>query len=394
MAQNNTNDINNGEQEIWVPVPDEPFNKTFMISNMGRIKNINSGNIKNLTYNKSTGYNQVRLDMGKKVKKITYQIHQLVARMFIGPCPENNIVNHKDLNKTNNCVSNLEYLSHSDNRKHYIENQKKINTNNPPVKIIKQDTKVIIDKKDIPGFSKYQVGKDGNIYKKSTGELKAPFGLPDGYNRYSLVPDNIVDNKSVIKKYGHRIVAEAFIPNPNNLPFVNHINANRKDNRVENLEWCTASDNMFHDSKLRQTGKKIQAFNSDGTLYKEYNSIKEAGRDIKIDSTNITKVLSGVRTMAGGYTWKQINNIEEVADKKEDNNDDIVLEDNKEEIKLDIKPTENIVNKTKKIKKIKKVKKSEDIIETKEDNIDNINNEEVKIKKIKKVKKTTPTTST
>ena len=108
MAQNNTNDINNGEQEIWVPVPDEPFNKTFMISNMGRIKNINSGNIKNLTYNKSTGYNQVRLDMGKKVKKITYQIHQLVARMFIGPCPENNIVNHKDLNKTNNCVSNLE----------------------------------------------------------------------------------------------------------------------------------------------------------------------------------------------------------------------------------------------------------------------------------------------
>jgi len=137
--------------------------------------------------------------MGKKVKKITYQIHQLVARMFIGPCPANNIVNHKDLNKTNNSVSNLEYLSQSDNRKHYIENQKKNINNNPPVKIIKQKNKVVIDKKDIPGFSKYQVGKDGNIYKKKTGESKLPFGLPDGYSRYSLVPDTTIDGKDVIK---------------------------------------------------------------------------------------------------------------------------------------------------------------------------------------------------
>jgi len=58
----NIGEVNNPEQEIWVPVPDEPFNKTFMVSNFGRIKNSNTGNIKALVSNGSTGYASVRLD--------------------------------------------------------------------------------------------------------------------------------------------------------------------------------------------------------------------------------------------------------------------------------------------------------------------------------------------
>ena len=108
------------------------------------------------------------------------------------------------------------------------------------------------------------------------------------------------------KFYVHRLVAEAWIPNPKNLPYVNHINANKIDNRVENLEWCTASENMLHDSKLRKTGKRIYAFDSKtGKFHKSYESIKAAGREIGIDSTNITKVISGNRLIAGGYFWKQ-----------------------------------------------------------------------------------------
>ena len=109
--------------------------------------------------------------------------------------------------------------------------------------------------------------------------------------------------------YVHRIVAETFIENPDNLPFVNHKDANRKNNCVENLEWCTAQQNMSHDSKLRKTGKKIQSFTSDGKFVKEYESIKEAGRELKIDSTSITKAVGGKnnRLTAGGFIWKYID---------------------------------------------------------------------------------------
>jgi hypothetical protein len=118
-------------------------------------------------------------------------------------------------------------------------------------------------------------------------------------------------------KYVHRLVAEAWIPNPKNLPYVNHINANKIDNRVENLEWCTASENMLHDSKLRKTGKRIYAFDSKtGKFHKSYESIKAAGREIGIDSTSITKVVSGNRVTAGGYFWKEgeYDNEDEISD--------------------------------------------------------------------------------
>lgn len=60
---------NNKKQERWVPVPDEPYNGTYLISNMGRIKNKNTGQIKTLQTNQG-GFTSVRLDMGKKYKKL------------------------------------------------------------------------------------------------------------------------------------------------------------------------------------------------------------------------------------------------------------------------------------------------------------------------------------
>lgn len=101
--------------------------------------------------------------------------------------------------------------------------------------------------KDIPGFSNYFVTTDGCVYSKNykgyglVQQLK--FGVTHvGYSFVSLFNDN--RKKKTISI--HRLVAQAFVPNPNNYSEVNHRNANKMDNHYLNLEWCTHLQNMQH----------------------------------------------------------------------------------------------------------------------------------------------------
>lgn len=266
---------------------------------MGRIKNKNTGYVKSLTKNDTSGYLSVRLDMGKNVKKKTYDIHRLVAKMFIGECPDGHIVNHKDLNKHNNRISNLEYITYSENTKHYLANR--VKKPKADIMVVKLDDREV---REIKGFSKYVIDRSGNVFIKNTKKLKAHDATNGGYDRELLIPDDTTKHETV-HKYVHRLVAETYIPNPNNLPFVDHINANKKDNRVENLEWCTSNQNMKHDSVMRGTGKRVRCYNAEtGKYIKTYPAIKEAARELNINSTSITGACSEGTYYAGGYLWK------------------------------------------------------------------------------------------
>jgi hypothetical protein len=408
--ENNNN--NNDEQEQWLPVPDEPYNKSYAISNFGRIKNLNTNNIKTLTVNKATGYLAVRLDVGKKVKKITYQIHQLVAKMFIGECPINYNVTHLDRNKNNNRVSNLKYISKQESMNKYFNNKTETQTSNKEIiqsagqnvsQNISQNVEQNINKeskkskevfnpdtmKIISEYPNYLVDNKGNIYVKETMTIRLPVPNPNGYNRVLLS-----DKSKRKNKYVHRLVAETFIPNPDNLPYVNHKDANRKNNSVENLEWCTAQQNMSHDSKLRKTGKKIQAFTTDGKFVKEYESIKEAGRELKIDSTSITKAVSGAnrRTTAGGYIWKYVDADNDESDVTSDDSiDDNIIQnksddsdDDKQKEVIELKPKKKI--KPKKSDKVEESDKSDDQNDDKSD--DQHDEPKISNKLIDKVKST------
>jgi hypothetical protein len=88
---------------------------------------------------------------------------------------------------------------------------------------------------------KYIVYSDGKVFSVKRKHFLKPQKHRDGYIQYNLS----IDNKIVTKQI-HRILAEAFIPNPNNLPQVNHKNLDKTDNRIENLEWCTRRYNQLH----------------------------------------------------------------------------------------------------------------------------------------------------
>lgn len=140
--------------------------------------------------------------------------------------------------------------------------------------------------------------------------------------RYIIV--NLSNNSESKAYLVHRLVAEAFIPNPENKPQVNHIDGNKHNNRVENLEWTTASENNKHawDNKLkiatqkqiencRNIGKygkkrdrKVKQYSIDGTLIKEWNSFTEIYKTLNYCWGTIGKCCRHQQKTAYGYKWE------------------------------------------------------------------------------------------
>lgn len=116
----------------------------------------------------------------------------------------------------------------------------------------------------------------------------------------------------------HRLVAEAFIDNPNELPIINHRDGNKLNNSLDNLEWCDYSHNNKEAYKQglkennlkwliecnKKKRKRINQYDREGNFIKQWESIHEAEKKLKIYHINIIKVCKGERFTAGGYIWK------------------------------------------------------------------------------------------
>lgn len=189
------------------------------------------------------------------------------------------------------------------------------------------EDKIIFNKikfSKIKDYDNYYISKCGKVLSinyRNTNKYKVLKYRYDG-GGYAILSVYINTNKRKNIKI-HRLVAQTFIPNPKNKPQVNHINGIRNDNRVENLEWCTCSENNLHafkvlkripsglgmKGKLNKLSKKICQINiHDNKIVKIWDSIIDVERDLKIHNANIHKVLNknNNNKTAGGFKWEYL----------------------------------------------------------------------------------------
>lgn len=172
--------------------------------------------------------------------------------------------------------------------------------------------------KPIKGYEGlYSVSNFGNVKRETT---KAKFGTGNyeraehtlkqrknnaGYCMVDLYKGNIRSQFLV-----HRLVALAFVPNPNNYPIVNHKDEIPTNNNSENLEWCTQKYNMNYGTCAERIGKsnskKVVMLSKNMKKIETFDSIIDAERKTGISTGNIVDCLHGRRKTAGGYIWKYV----------------------------------------------------------------------------------------
>jgi hypothetical protein len=338
--------------EVWKSVKDYD---NYEVSNLGKVRNKKTGRI--LKAHCNGGYLIVGLSYKGKTR--SHRVHQLVALAFIDN-PENKPqVNHIDKDGTNNKLSNLEWCTSAEDAAHKLLTL--IPKTNQNLKIWRLDI-VTGDKLELynsiyeaslwcvnNGYSQSlhnaksyiscavrsihktscgfkwalneQPTLEGEIWKNvNIGETTVDNYQVSSLGRFKNAKGVIMENykphhsgyifvRVNKEKYQlHRLVAFTFIVNPHSKPVVNHIDGNKTNNSVVNLEWVTVQENNQHNHNaglIRVFTRKIGQYNLEETFIKEYASIVEAKRETKISS--IKEVLHKRQNTAGGFIWKYLD---------------------------------------------------------------------------------------
>lgn len=154
--------------------------------------------------------------------------------------------------------------------------------------------------KPIQGFEdRYAVSSKGRVKNIKTGRVLKNCSTTHGYAAVWLCKGDGTKRKCVMV---HRLMAQAFIPNPLNLQQVNHKDENKSNNDMSNLEWVTASQNIRH--SIHQRSCKINQYTLDGEFIRTWETSKQIKRELGFDNGSIIKSCKGKLKQAYGYKWE------------------------------------------------------------------------------------------
>lgn len=172
----------------------------------------------------------------------------------------------------------------------------------------------------IIGFEdKYEISNIGNVKSLNYRQTKNSNNLKPKISKQTGYKEVVLSNKKTKKTISiHKLVASAFIPNLDNKPCINHIDGNKLNNHVDNLEWCSYSENTVHSFKigtqrpnyiiLKNNGKlkrkKVLQFDKNMNFIKEWNSQTEVAKHFGIYPSCISEVCRGKRKSCKGFIWK------------------------------------------------------------------------------------------
>ncbi len=242
------------------------------------------------------GYKYYRLS--ENGNKKMYYAHRLVAEAFLENLNNLPVVNHKDGNKLNNNVNNLEWVTYTENIAHAHSNE-----------LIQKRKKFNYYKEDLENEQwkkifnyHYSISSYGRIRNDETLLLLSP-SLTSGYQKVRL------SSNGVVKDFQVHYLVYCIFNEIDSIPkgyIIDHIDANKTNNKLENLRLLSLSENVrmaYYIQKVNSNCKKVRQMDLQGNYIKDFPSCAEAARQLNLDSSTISKVCRGKNKSHGGYTF-------------------------------------------------------------------------------------------
>ncbi len=325
---------------MWKDIPKRLNLSRYQVSENGEIKNKQTEYIFQTKPHACSGYIYVCLKFDNSDSQ-SVRLHRLVAETFILNPKNNPVVDHINRIKHDNCVENLRWVSCRENSLNSIrkpatrravlqldeegitikrwegirEAENTLRIAHGKISLVcrrqrktaggnrwKYDSECVLDGEIWEKYENIEVSNYGRV-KKGTEYIYHGAKTSSGYL------ETPIPNKR--KELVHRLVAKLFIPNPDDLPIVNHKDGNKRNNYVENLEWVTNKDNIIHAIKTGlnkrnkvKLSKRIIQYDQKGNRIAEYLSLQEAHRITGITRSSISRVCHEFLSQTNGFVFK------------------------------------------------------------------------------------------